>query len=137
MENNYDDEIWESSVRKHAALFMETLDDMITSKQKADFDSLKRLAECLIEQTELALDEDKNFNISPIFKEIDKKWISGLMAYQIGGKCARDFAIDAKNGNINSVSGAMSAGFIDEGGNYIEKFGELLEIENLKRDRKH
>ena len=39
--------------------------------------------------------------------------------------------------NINSVSGAMSAGFIDEGGNYIEKVGELLEIENLKRDRKH
>ena len=59
------------------------------------------------------------------------------MAYQIGGKCVRDFAIDAKNGNINSVSGAMSAGFIDEGGNYIEKVGELLEIENLKRDRKH
>ncbi len=137
MANDYDNEIWESSVRRHVALFIDTLDDMITSKQKADFDSLKQLAECLIKQTELALDEDKNFNISPIFKEIDKKWISGLMAYQMGGKCARDFAIDAKNGNINSVSGAMSAGFIDEGGNYIEKVGRLLEMENLKRERKH
>ena len=137
MAKDYDNEIWESSVQRHIAFFIDTLDDMITSKQKADFDSLKRLAECLIEQTELALDEDKNFNISPIFKEIDKKWISGLMAYQMGGKCARDFAIDAKNGNINSVSGAMSAGFIDEGGNYIEKVGRLLEMENLKRERKH
>jgi hypothetical protein len=137
MENNYDDEIWESSVRKHAALFMETLDDMITSKQKADFYSLKRLAEHLIEQTELVLDKDKNFNLSSIFKEIDNKWISGVMAYQLGGKCARDFAIDAKNGTVNSESGAMSAGFIDEGGNHMEKVGELLEKETLKRGRKH
>ena len=110
---------------------------MITSKQKADFNSLKRLAERLIEQTELALDEDKNFNLSPIFKEIDNKWISGLRAYQIGGKCARDFAIDAKSGNINSKSGAMSSGFVDEGGNYMEEVGELLEMENLKRGREH
>jgi hypothetical protein len=137
MANNYDNENWESSVRKHAALFIDTLSDMITSKQKANFHSLKRLAERLIEQTELALNEDKNFNLSPIFKEIDNKWISGLRAYQIGAKCARDFAIDAKNGNVNSESGAMSAGFIDEGGNHIEKFGELLEKENLKRGRKH
>ena len=137
MANHYDDENWESNVRKHVALFIDILDDMITSKQKADFHSLKRLAERLIEQTELALDGDKNFNLSPIFKEIDNKWISGLRAYQIGGKCARDFAIDAKNGNVNSESGAMSAGFIDEGGNHIEKVGELLEKENLKRVRKH
>ena len=137
MATNYDDENWESSVRKHVALFIGTLDDMRTYKKKADFYSLKLLAERLIEQTELALDEDKNFNLSPIFKEIDNKWISGLRAYQIGGKCARDFAIDAKNGNVNSESGAMSAGFIDEGGNYIEKVRELLEKENLKRVRKH
>jgi len=58
MANDYDDEIWESSVRKHAALFLDTLDDMIASKQKADFYSLKRLAECLIEQTDFALNED-------------------------------------------------------------------------------
>jgi hypothetical protein len=137
MANDYDDEIWESSVRKHVALFLDTLDDMITFKQKADFYSLKLLAERLIEQTELALDEDKTFNLSRIFKEIDNKWISGVSAYQLGGKCARDFAIDAKNGNVNSESGAMSAGFIDEGGNHIEKVGELLEQENLKRCRKH
>ena len=71
MANHYDDENWESNVRKHVALFIDILDDMITSKQKADFHSLKRLAERLIEQTELALDEDKNFNLSPIFKEIE------------------------------------------------------------------
>ena len=110
---------------------------MITSKQKADFYSLKRLTECLIEQTELAMDEDKTFNLSPIFKEIDNKWISGVRAYQLGGKCARDFAIDAKNGNVNSESGAISAGFIDEGGNHMEKVGELLGKENLKRGKKH
>jgi hypothetical protein len=137
MAKDYDNEIWESSVQRHITFFIDTLDDMITSKQKADFDSLKRLAGCLIEQTELALDEDKTFNLSPIFKEIDKKWISGLIAYQIGGKCARDFAVDAKNGNVNSESGAISAGFIDEGGNHIEKVGELLEKENLKKYRKH
>lgn len=121
MANDYDNEIWESSVRRHVAFFIDTLDNMMTSKQKADFDSLKRLAECLIKQTKLALDEDKNFNISPIFKEIDKKWISGLMVYRIGGKSAHDFAIDAKNGNINSVSGVMSAGFIDEEGKLHKK----------------
>ena len=37
MANDYDDEIWESSVRKHAALFLDTLDNMIVSKQKASF----------------------------------------------------------------------------------------------------
>jgi hypothetical protein len=137
MTNNCDDEIWESSVKKHAALFINTLDDMITSKRKADFNSLKRLAERLIKQTELALDEDKNFNLSPIFKEIDNKWISGLRAYQMGGKCARDFAIDAKGSNINSKSGAISSGFIDNGGNLMGKVGELLEKENLRRDKKH
>jgi hypothetical protein len=47
MANDYDNEIWESSVRRHVALFIDALDDMITSKQKADFDSLKQLAECL------------------------------------------------------------------------------------------
>jgi len=135
--NNYDDEIWESSVRKYVAFFIDILDDMITSKQKADFYSLKRLAERLIKQTDLALEEDKNYNLSPVFQEIEDKWISGLMAYQIGGKSARDFAIDAKNGNVNSESGVMSAGFIDEGGNHIEKVGELLEKENMKRGKKH
>jgi hypothetical protein len=109
---------------------------MVTSKQKADFYSLKRLSERLIEQTEFALYEDKKFNLSPIFKEIDNKWISGVRAYQLGGKCARDFAIDAKNGNVNSESGAISAVFIDEGGNHMEKVGELLENEKLKRCRK-
>jgi hypothetical protein len=137
MANYYDDEIWEGSVRKHAALFLGTLDDIISFKQKADFYSLKRLAELLIEQTELALDEDKTFNLSPIFKEIDNKWISGVRAYQLGGKCARDFAIDAKNGNVNSENGAISSGFIDEGGNHMEKVGKLLEKEKLIKYRKH
>ena len=137
MTNDYDDEIWESSVRKYVAFFIDILDDMITSKQKADFYALKRLAERLIKQTDLALEEDKNYNLSPVFQEIENKWISGLMAYQIGGKCARDFAIDAKNGNVNAESGAMSAGFIDEGGNHIEKVGELLKKENMKRGKKH
>ena len=50
--------------------------------------------------------------------------------------CSR-FSIDAKNGNVNSESSLTSAGFIDEGGNHIEKVGELLEKENLKRVRKH
>ena len=75
MAKDYDNEIWESSVQRHITFFIDTLDDMITSKQKADFYSLKRLSERLIEQTEFALYEDKKFNLSPIFKEIDNKWI--------------------------------------------------------------
>lgn len=123
---DYQDAQWIENVQKHSELLGKDIEEVNKTKSNLDSDTLEAYGQYLIEDTKTAIEENKQYIVSPKCQDAQKEWELALNDYSSAGELMSQFAGEAKNNDTDSDDIKQVLSLIDSGSGHFRKVQEFL-----------
>lgn len=118
---------WNEYVQRYSPLLTADFSNLATALNNYDNNMLATVGQNIFDDTQKALDENKNYTVSSKYQEAQKEWELALKDYNSAGIIIIQVAKDGKAGNPNldNLQKAMSIG--DSGTAHSTRMSALLQ----------
>ncbi len=99
----YQDLEWMASVQKYCALIETDSNGISDAAQNSDFASIGLYAQYLVDDTQVAIEDNDKYTVSPSFEDAQKEWRLGLQNYNSAGQSMELAANEMENENYDKA----------------------------------
>ncbi len=123
---DYQDAQWIANVQKHSGLLSKYIEAVGNTTSSLDSDSLTTYGQYLADATQMAIEENNQYIVSPKCQDAQKEWELALDDYSSGGELMTQAAGEAKNNDTNGNDVEQALALIDSGSGHFSKVQEFL-----------
>lgn len=122
---DYQDVQWIANVQKHSALLSKDVNELGTTSSDLGANELASYGQLLIMDTQSAIEENKQYVVSPKLQSAQKEWELALNDYSSAGELLSQ-AADKTNNVSNSDDTKRALSLVDSGSGHFGKVQEYL-----------
>ena len=123
---DYQDAQWMANVQKHSGLLSKDIEAVGNTTTSLDSDTLTTYGQYLTDDTQMAIEENNQYIVSPKCQDAQKEWELALDDYSFAGKLMTQVAGEAKNNDTNGEDVEQALSLIDSGSGHFSKVQEFL-----------
>ena len=123
---DYQDAQWIANVQKHSALLSNDIEEIGNTTSDLDSDKLATYGQYLIDDTQMAIEENKQYIVSPKCQDARKEWELALNDYSSAGELMTQAAGETNNNNTDGDDIKQALSLIDSGSGHFRKVQEFL-----------
>ena len=124
----YQDIAWGANVQKHLKILKTDLDGVSSAANTSDYTTLAVYAQCIVNDTQNAIEENDQYTVSPKLQDAQKEWRVALQDYNSAGQFLLQGANEAKNGTGGAENFQKAGTFSDSGTDHLKRASELAGI---------
>lgn len=128
LKSAYQDIAWGNNVQKHLRVLKTDLDGVSNATNNSDYTMLAVYAQQIVNDTQNAIQENDQYNVSPKLQDAQKEWRLALQDYNSAGQFLLQGANEAKNGTIGAENFQKAITFRNSGTDHLKKASELTGI---------
>ena len=129
------DTAWKSSVQNNSLLLQTDFANVgtaINDTKNLDYNTLSIKGKSIIDDSNKALDENNQYNLSAKYQDAQKEWVLALEDCNSAGESMNTVVDDGKKGNVISENVQKVASFITSAQAHIKKTDTLIQIADQK-----
>lgn len=123
---DYQDAQWIANVQEHSATLSKDIEGIDNRTSNLSSDKLATCGQYLIDDTQTAIEENKQYIVSSKCQDSRKEWESALNDYSSAGELMSQAAGEAENNNTNGDDVKQALSLIDSGSGHLKKVQEFL-----------
>jgi outer membrane biogenesis lipoprotein LolB len=120
------DDQWLQHVTKYSPMLTADINDFSSASNSSDYTLMATDGQKIVDDTQVALDENSKITVSSKYQEAQKEWTAGLQDCNSAGKYIVLAANDAKAGNDSTENSQKAASLMISGGNHLNKASDLI-----------
>ncbi len=121
----YQDRQWEYSMSHHTSLLSTYIKTALDASKSDDFKTLVIYSQYIADDTQKAVDENKQFKVSPKLQEAQKEWGLAMQDYNSAGK----LMVKAGNEELANIDAAADINqyteYLKTGNNHYNRANEV------------
>ena len=123
---DYQDAQWIANAQKHSALLSNDIEEIRNTTSDLGSEKLATYGQYLIDDTQMAIEENKQYIVSPKCQDARKEWELALNDYSSAGELMTQTAGEANNNNTDGDDIKQALSLIDSGSGHFRKVQEFL-----------
>jgi hypothetical protein len=124
---DYQDAQWIANVQKHLGLLSNDAEEVGNTTSNLDSDMLATYGQYLIDDTQTATEENKQYMVSPKCQDARKEWELALQDYSSAGELMIKASEEGKSNDTNGDDVNQALYLIDSGSGHLNSVNEFLE----------
>lgn len=123
---DYQDAQWTANVQKHSASLSEDVKSVGNTSSNLDSDKLATYGQYLIDDTQTAIEENKQYKVSPKYQDAQNEWGLALQDYSSAGEFMVKASEEAESNNTNVDDVKQAVLLINSGSGHLNSIKELF-----------
>jgi hypothetical protein len=124
---DYQDAQWIANVQKHLAFLSNDAEAVGNMTSNLDSDKLASYGQYLIDDTQIAIEENKQYEVSPKCQDAKNEWALALQDYSSAGELMIKASEDTESNDTNGDYANQALSLIDSGSGHLNSVKEFLE----------